>query len=295
MASQGEYSDDDLSKPAPIASQLFRDGPITLRAYREACEKTPAQPRRSRGGRLKAPSREQQRDTTSVKAPETRPNQVTTSRVDNIFDLPVSQNSEIHRSPDSSLEPRGQVSKTNSFVSRRDEPLIQENGLSDERRPHRQKNSSGNSLSYIFGERRVKKQSAAKRPHPRAASRTSHHASDSENIPQDPPPRATVRKRRRLPMENELVMVPALDDTPRQSVGKKGATRYNLLNFESHKRSLPVPKLILLRRLKLFSPRDLLIRSHGKHADVLPDSFRKLFVFHNDVTTLPWRPSVFVL
>lgn len=242
MDSEGESSSDDsLSKPAPIPSHLFRSGPITLKAYRAACERTPAQPRRSRGGQLRASITEDERSSstnriqdlqifqirpaaTESRSPpmeqriQTRPvvaeqresprpqaERRVQMRRQSIYDLPASQDSELNRSSVSSPEPADDIEEITTSAPRQIQRPAKSNQAT-------KSILDGDPIARLFGvKKKVKKRYVARRISP-VTTRTSPMSSDSDDMPTVIPHHGKHKnlKRRKLPTENELVLVPVL-------------------------------------------------------------------------------------
>lgn len=215
MDREGELSSDDsLSKPAPIPAHLFRKGPITLKSYRAACERTPAQPRRSRGSHIRASITEEDNcsSVNIMEAMQKRP-AVTESRVqtegrahprrESIYNIPASQDSDLNRSPTSSPEPADDIDRITAFAPRPGQQLAEP----------KQKNSiilGGDPLARLFKmKKKVKKRYIARRSSP-LTSKTSPMSSETEETPTITPYKKHPRKKRKLPIEHELVMVPYL-------------------------------------------------------------------------------------
>lgn len=220
--SQEDSSDDDLFKPASIPSQLFQNGPLKLKAYREVFKRTLAQPRMCPEIHLRADVNSKKLEGNALKILETRPIQCSITKPDNISEFLASQTSgtDINRSPASSPEPDGikGASIPNASAFCHDESMVQGSAIANIRLKKKSK-TSNESLAYVCGESKAKKQFTVKRPLP---SRTSLDESDLGNTPQHLPPKKTARKRRRLPQCNELIMVPVLNDDVREIVGIKG-------------------------------------------------------------------------
>jgi hypothetical protein len=221
MESEGESSSDDsLAKPAPIPTHLFHNGPITSRAFRAACERTPAQPRRSRGGQLRAFVLGEERLSSSTMIQEMRPVQThpvleqmpypipvetPVERPASISVLPPSQDSDINRSPESTPEPGAvdEIDETNTSATRVDQLYkMSARGTSTTL-------ASSTHARLFATKKKVKKGYIGIKPSA-ITRKISPMISDSETAVNMKPPKKRRRKRRRLPMENELVMVPVL-------------------------------------------------------------------------------------
>lgn len=246
MDSEGESSSDDsLSKPAPTPAHLFRSGPITLKSYRAACERTPAQPRRSRGGQLRASITQDERSSSTNRIqdlhifqmhpagtesrnppmeqrvqprpvvaeqrestiPRPQAERRVQTRRESVFDLPVSQDSELNRSPVSSPEPADDIDEITTSAPRQ----IQQPAMSKQAK---KSILNGDPIARLFGvkkKKKVKKRYIARRISP-VTTRTSPMSSDSEDMPTVMPHMGKHRnvKKRKLPTENELVLVPVL-------------------------------------------------------------------------------------
>jgi len=221
--SQDDSSDDDLSKPATLPSQLLHNGPLKLKAYREILKRTLAQPRIRPEIPPRASVKDKELKGNALKISEPRPIQCSTTKPDNISGFLASQSSgtDINRSPASSPEPDGikEASIPNVSTFCHDESMAQGSAITDSR-IKKNSNTSNGSLAYIFGESKAKKQFTVKRLLP---SRTSSDESHLGHTPQPLPPRKTARKKRRLPQCNELIMAPVLNDDLRENVGIKDA------------------------------------------------------------------------
>ncbi|TID25684.1 hypothetical protein E6O75_ATG03547 [Venturia nashicola] len=238
----GSSSDDSLSKPAPISSDLFRSGPMTFKAYRAACERTPAQPRRSHGGQLRAPIIEGESSSSINRIQDLQDFQMlpagTQSRNHveqrlqsrpvvaehqylsigrpraersvhasrgSIYELPASQDSELNRSPVSSPEPTDDIDQVTTPAPRQ----IQ--------RPAQLKNATKSVLevdpiSRLFGvQKKIKKRYSAKNMST-VMYGASPMSSDTDDMPTVIPNKGSHKnlKKRKLPTENELVLVPVL-------------------------------------------------------------------------------------
>jgi hypothetical protein len=223
MESEGDASSDDsLSKPAPIPSHLFRNGPITLKAYRAACERTPAQPRRSRGGppgssvldedrssslssnRIKelSPVQTRQKPLKERNPIFTQPRRAPTLP-ESIYDLPTSQGSDLNRLPIPSPEPAGEIVETMTSAPHQMQPPVKS-------RQAKPSDLGGNPLARPFVARnKVNKRYTTRLPY-LITRKTSPMTSDSEDMAKAEPSKKRLKKRRTLPIENELMMVPAL-------------------------------------------------------------------------------------
>ncbi|KAE9976035.1 hypothetical protein EG328_002875 [Venturia inaequalis] len=243
METEGESSSDDsLSKPAPISAHLFRSGPITLKAYRAACERTPAQPRRSRGSQLRAfvtederssstnqiqdlqtfqvsPAGTQSRNHPMGQRIQTRPGvteqwetsiprplteRCVQNRLESMYDLSASQDSELNRSPVSRPEPADDIDEVTTSA-----PQIQ--------RPTKSKELAQSMLDFhsitrLFGVKKKVKKRFIARKISTVMTRTSPTSSDTDNMPTVVPSKGNhkILKKRKLPTENELVLVPVL-------------------------------------------------------------------------------------